>query len=91
MHKLAVEAIVNSVQKRVAQGDCPTEPPQSLETLEEVICALARERLMRQIRNDPDDNPCRYCGGWALDLIYHELHCAMNPNIISAARSEEKP
>jgi len=57
MHSLAVEAIIRSVQKRVAQGDFPTEPAQSIETLEEVIVELANARLRRQIMNDPDDDP----------------------------------
>lgn len=57
MHKLAVQRIVDSVQRRVAQGDCPTEPPQSRETLEEVIVELAKQRLARQIASDPDDDP----------------------------------
>lgn len=57
MHKLAVERIIDSVQRRVAQGDCPTEPPQTVETLEEVICELARARLARKIATDPDEDP----------------------------------
>jgi hypothetical protein len=57
MHQLAVEAIIRSVQKRVAQGDCPTEPAHSIETLEEVIIELANARLRRQIERDPDDEP----------------------------------
>jgi hypothetical protein len=57
MHTLAVEAIIRSVQKRVAQGDCPTEPPQTIETLESVIVELANARLHRQIERDPDEDP----------------------------------
>lgn len=37
MHTLAAGAIVGSVKKRVAQGDCPTEKAFDVETLE---CAL---------------------------------------------------
>lgn len=57
MHRLAVEAIIRSVQKRAIQGDCPTEPAQSVETLEGVIMELANARLRRQIERDPDDDP----------------------------------
>jgi hypothetical protein len=57
MHTLAVEAIIRSVQKRVAQGDCPTEPPQTVETLESVIIELASARLRHQIERDPDEDP----------------------------------
>lgn len=57
MHTLAVEAIIRSVQKRVAQGDCPIEPPQTIETLESVIIELANARLRRQIERDPDEDP----------------------------------
>lgn len=57
MHPLAVDAIVRSIQKRVAQGDCPTEPAHSVETLEEVIIELANARLRRKALSDPDDEP----------------------------------
>ncbi len=42
MHSQAADAIVESVRRREAQGDCPTEPAQSVETLENCILELAR-------------------------------------------------
>lgn len=57
MHPLARLQIIRSVQRRVAQGDCPTEPPHSREILEEVICDLADAALLRRIDSDPDDEP----------------------------------
>lgn len=41
MHVLAVAAIVMSVRRRQAQGDCPTELPFSHEQLENALVSLA--------------------------------------------------
>lgn len=49
MHPTLADEIVKSVRKRISQGDCPTEPPQSIETLEGVIDELA-DRPRRQLR-----------------------------------------
>lgn len=35
------EAVIASVRRRASQGDCPTEPAHSIETLENVILDLA--------------------------------------------------
>lgn len=43
MHPLAVKDIVESVRLRAAQGDCPTEPAQSVEVLEQVILELCKD------------------------------------------------
>lgn len=40
MHPLAVKEIVESVRLRAAQGDCPTEPAQSVEVLEQAILEM---------------------------------------------------
>ncbi len=42
MHISAVREIVASVQRRIAQGDYPTEPAQSIETLEDALVSLAQ-------------------------------------------------
>lgn len=61
MHKLAVHEIVESVKRRVAQGDRPIEPRHSYETLEEVIIELEKQRyywwMAAKIATDPDDDP----------------------------------
>lgn len=54
MHPLAVRAVIASVQRRHAQGDCPTV---SREALEEALLETERQRLSRTIANDPDDEP----------------------------------
>ena len=36
------DAVIASVRLRASQGDCPTEPAHSVETLESVILDLAR-------------------------------------------------
>lgn len=41
MHNLAVAAIVESVRRREAQGDFPTEPKHAYEVLEDCILQLA--------------------------------------------------
>lgn len=55
MHPAAVIKIVESVQRRVRQGDCPTEPPQSRESLEETVLELYAHVQRLQIALDPDD------------------------------------
>lgn len=57
MHPLAVIAVVSSVQRRVAQGDNPTEPAQPRETLEETVIALWHQIQRRKILSDPDGEP----------------------------------
>lgn len=57
MHPLLVLKICESVQRRVRQGDCPTEPPQSLETLEEAVLELWAQTQRLRIRLDPNDEP----------------------------------
>jgi len=57
MHPFAVLKICESVQRRVRQGDCPTEPPQSVETLEEVVLELWKSNQRLRIQLDPDDEP----------------------------------
>lgn len=42
MHPLAAGAITGSVIKRASQGDCPTEPAHSVETLEETLIEVNR-------------------------------------------------
>jgi hypothetical protein len=42
MNLLAALLIADSVRTRIEQGDCPTEPPQTRETLEDVVCELQR-------------------------------------------------
>lgn len=41
MHKQLLQELVTSVRRRIAQGDCPTEPPFSREQLENAVDALA--------------------------------------------------
>lgn len=41
MHADLREAIIASVRRRFEQGDCPTEPAHTVETLEHVILDLA--------------------------------------------------
>jgi len=43
MHPMLLEKVIESVQKRVNQGDCPTEPPQSRESLEDAVLELKRD------------------------------------------------
>lgn len=57
MHPLLVLKVCESVQRRVRQGDCPTEPPQSRETLEEAVLELWSQTQRLRIRLDPDDEP----------------------------------
>ena len=61
MHNLLLVNLIHSVQKRVKQGDCPTETPQSVETLEEMVVELwdrlQRAKLKLGILTDPDDDP----------------------------------
>lgn len=57
MHPIAVWKIVDSVRLRVNQGDCPTEPPHSRETLEEVVLELSAQVQRLQIALDPDEEP----------------------------------
>lgn len=56
MHTLAAGRIVGSVQKRLAQGDCPTEPPFDRETLEEALLEVhrlfVREQAIRAALED---------------------------------------
>lgn len=42
MHINALETLVETVRKRISEGDRPTAPPQSTETLEEMVDDLAR-------------------------------------------------
>lgn len=42
MHTLAAGAIVGSVKKRIAQGDCPTEKAFDVETLEGALMEVHR-------------------------------------------------
>lgn len=42
MHTLAAGRIVGSVRKRLAQGDCPTEPAFDRETLEDALLEVHR-------------------------------------------------
>lgn len=42
MHPLAAGAIVGSVKKRIAQGDCPTEKAFDVETLEGALMEVHR-------------------------------------------------
>lgn len=57
MHPFAVIAVVNSIQRRAAQGDCPTEPEQPREILEETVLELFRQLQRRKIMADPNDEP----------------------------------
>jgi hypothetical protein len=41
MHADLRNAVIASVRRRVEQGDCPTEPAHTVETLENVILDLA--------------------------------------------------
>jgi hypothetical protein len=42
MHPLLLDEVIESVRRRVGQGDCPTEAPQSRETLENAVLDLDR-------------------------------------------------
>ncbi len=44
MHPLMLKSIVDTCRTRIADGDCPTQPPCAVEHLEEAIVELARER-----------------------------------------------
>lgn len=61
MHPTALVELAHSVKRRIRQGDCPTEPPHSRETLEEMVSDLwdlwQSERMRRKIASDPDDDP----------------------------------
>jgi hypothetical protein len=61
MHPTALVELVHSVKRRIKQGDCPTEPPQSRETLESMVESLwdswQRDRNKLKILTDPDDDP----------------------------------
>ncbi|MDP8986652.1 MAG: hypothetical protein M3N97_16740 [Pseudomonadota bacterium] len=76
MHPLAAGAVTGSVIKRVSQGDCPTEPAHSVETLEEALIEVnrlfqaeqkVREQLETALRKHHTGigcvNYCRTCGG----------------------------
>jgi hypothetical protein len=41
MHPKLTENLIASVKRRVAQGDCPTEPALALETLEDLVLTQA--------------------------------------------------
>ena len=43
MHPLSLAKVIESVRRRIAQGDCPTEAPFSREQLENAIVTLATE------------------------------------------------
>lgn len=45
VHPLATKELVASVRLRISQGDCPTEPPLSRETLEGLVDSIAPRRL----------------------------------------------
>ena len=57
MHPFAALKIVESIQRRMRQGDCPTEPPVSREALEETVLELYRQNLALRIAADPDEEP----------------------------------
>lgn len=57
MNPHAVVAVCNSVSRRVSQGDCPSEPAQPIEVLEEALLELWRWHQRHQLRNLPDDEP----------------------------------
>ena len=61
MHPTALVELAHSVKRRIRQGDCPTEPPHSRETLEEMVSELwdlwQNERTRRKIASDPDEDP----------------------------------
>lgn len=57
MNPLAVKAVCDSVSRRISQGDCPTEPPQPREVLEEALMELWRWHQRHQIESDPEDEP----------------------------------
>lgn len=52
MHKLILDQVVASVRRRVEQGDCPTEPAQSVETLELAVIQLAEAAKARSLSKD---------------------------------------
>ena len=54
MHKLLVEKMVESVRRRVAQGDCPIEPAYSVEILEHCIVELAADPVEPKVSSDVD-------------------------------------
>ena len=61
MHALMLKVIVDRCHARIAQGDCPTEPPFPIEQLEEAIAALqarveAAEGALRAVIDGYDDN-----------------------------------
>lgn len=44
MHPLLTEKIIENVRRRIAQGDNPSQPPHSVETLEDALDSCAAER-----------------------------------------------
>lgn len=75
MHALAAGLITGSVIKRASQGDCPTEPEHSVETLEEALIEVNRMfQVEQKVRADLEAalrkhhtgigcvNYCRTCG-----------------------------
>ncbi len=57
MHWRAAIAVCDSVRRRQLQGDCPTEPRQPVEVLEDALLELFRQVQVAKLRRDPDDEP----------------------------------
>jgi hypothetical protein len=55
MNRWATEEVIRQVERRIAQGDCPTIPAFRVSTLEEVIFDLAAEN--RALRSQSDASP----------------------------------
>lgn len=49
MNRQAMEEVIRQVERRIAQGDCPSIPSFRVSTLEEVIFDLAAEN--RELRS----------------------------------------
>lgn len=71
MHPQAADAIVESVRRRESQGDHPTEPAQSVETLENCVITLA-DRLAR-VNEDAERSPKGCTCGMGI-MFAPELH-----------------
>lgn len=54
MNRTALNEVIRQIERRIAQGDCPTIPAFRVSTLEEVIFDLAAENRMLRSQSVAD-------------------------------------
>jgi hypothetical protein len=72
MNRQALEEVIRQVERRIAQGDCPTIPAFRVSTLEEVIFDLAAEnRALRSQSDTSGKSKSSICIGAPAALAKH--------------------